>query len=95
MANELVPTNELIKVEQLPIITQQLQRISEQAQAEVGAVLAMDVTEDTVKTIKKERARLNGLFKDLEDRRKTAKAAILKPYDEFEGICYRCVCSGR
>lgn len=86
MTNQIAVTDNLIKVEQLPVITEQLQKISEQAKAEVDAVLALAVTEDTVKEIKKERANLNRVFKDLEDRRKAVKSMILKPYDEFEKV---------
>jgi len=77
---------ELIVVKQLPIIEQQLKVISDDIQAKVDEVLSLAVTEDTVKAVKKQRTELTKMFKDLEDRRKSVKAAVMKPYEEFEAV---------
>lgn len=77
---------ELITVKQLPIIEERLQSISEEIQAQTAEVLALTVTEETVKEIKKRRTEINKSFKDLEDKRKAVKAAVMAPYDAFEEI---------
>jgi len=77
---------ELIVVKQLPIIEQQLKVISDDIQAKVDEVLSLAVTEDTVKAVKKQRTELTKMFKDLENRRKSVKAAVMKPYEEFEAV---------
>lgn len=41
-------------------------------------------TEDNMKQARADRAELNGLIKDIEDRRKTVKKIINKPYNVFE-----------
>ena len=48
-------STELIIVKQLPVIEERLQSISETIQAQTSEVLALAVTEDTVKEIKKRR----------------------------------------
>jgi hypothetical protein len=77
-------TQELITVKQLPVIEERLQLISEEVQAQTTAALALDVTEDTVKQVKKERAELNKSFKALEEQRKAVKNAVMAPYIAFE-----------
>lgn len=79
-------TGELISVKQLPVIEERLQSISEEIQAQTAEVLALAVTEDTVKEIKKRRTELNKSFKELEDKRKTVKSAVMAPYEAFEEI---------
>lgn len=49
-------------------------------------VLALAVTEDTVKEIKKRRTELTKSFKMLEDQRKAVKAAVMSPYEAFEEV---------
>jgi len=75
---------ELIVVEQLPIIVQRLQSISNEIMERTQYVLSLEVNEDTYKEIKKMRADLNSSFNGLEDKRKEVKALILAPYNEFE-----------
>ena len=77
---------ELIKLEQLPIITQQLDVISKDIEERVSKALELKCDEDTVKEIKKVRADFNKEFKSLEDRRKQVKSAIMEKYDTFEEI---------
>lgn len=75
---------ELIEVKQLPIIEERLKTISAEAKAKVEAALALECTEKNYKGIKKVRADLNKDYKDLEDRRKAVKKAVMAPYYEFE-----------
>ena len=79
-------SKDLISVKQLPVIEEQLQSISEEIQAQTAEVLALAVTEDTVKEIKKRRTELGKSFKDLEDKRKAVKSAVMAPYEAFEEI---------
>lgn len=78
--------NELIKLEQLPIITQQLDVISKDIEKRVNKALKLECDEDTVKEVKKVRADFNKEFKMLEDKRKQVKSAIMEKYDTFEEI---------
>lgn len=78
--------HELIVVKQLPVIEEQLKTISVDIQQQVDEALALAVTEDTVKVVKKKRAELKKLFNDLETRRKAVKNAIMAPYEAFEDV---------
>lgn len=80
----LKDANELIVVEQLPIITQQLQSIKQEIIQRTSYALSLDVTEDNYKEIKKIRSELNASFNELEAKRKEVKKAVLAPYNEFE-----------
>jgi len=77
------PTD-LIVVKQLPIIEQRLQEINTEIVEQVSAALDMACTEDTVKEVKKTRARLKSMFTALETQRKGVKNAVMDPYKEFE-----------
>lgn len=78
--------NDIIKLEQLPIITQQLDTISKDIEKRVTEALKLECNEDTVKEIKQVRADFNKEFKVLEDKRKQVKSAIMEKYDTFEEI---------
>lgn len=78
--------NDLIVVEQLPVIKEKLQEIRKEIEAKVEIANALVCTEDSVKDVKKVRAELSKQFKELEEQRKAVKNAILKPYNEFEAI---------
>lgn len=79
-------TNQLITITQLPVIEERLQSISAEIQAQTSRVLALAVTEDTVKEIKKHRTELTKSFTALEDQRKAVKQAVMAPYEAFEKI---------
>ncbi len=76
--------NEIITIKQLPIIEERLKVLNAEVTAKVQAALLLECTEDTVKEVKAVRAELNKEAKDLEDKRKAVKKAVLAPYDEFE-----------
>lgn len=78
--------NEIIKVEQLPVIRERLSGVSEKARERISDALSLVVSEDTVREIKSVRASLNKEFSDLEAQRKAVKTAILAPYNEFEAV---------
>ena len=78
--------NELIVLEQLPVIKQKLEEVSIQIKEKVDNATSLVVNEDTVKEVKKIRAELNKEFNELETKRKEVKQAIMSKYDEFEEI---------
>ena len=78
--------NELIVLEQLPIIKAKLEQVSAQIKEKVDNATSLVCNEDTVKEIKKVRADLNKEFNELETKRKEVKQAIMQKYDEFEEI---------
>lgn len=81
----------LIQVVQLPIIVEQLQTMKADIQREVDEALSLVCTEDTVNAVKNKRAELNKLYKDLEERRKSVKDAVMGPYNDFEAVYKDCV----
>lgn len=97
MENDLIEIKEcdtadkLIVVSQLPVIEEQLIRIKSRVDETISEVLALEVTEDTVTTIKKKRAELNKIATEFEDRRKEVKKAVLAPYEKFEATYKECV----
>lgn len=78
--------NELVIVEQLPIIKQKLQIISDEVDKEIEYALSLEVNDESVKEVKNARARLNKIKTEMEERRKQVKNAVLNPYNEFETI---------
>ena len=83
--------DELIVVRQLPIIEEQLQTAKGKIEARVAQALSLACTEETVKTVKAERAALGKEFQALEARRKEVKQNILSPYERFEMVYRECV----
>ena len=86
-----VNINDLIVVEQLPIIVQHLRGVKANAEREMQDALSLACTEETVQVVKKRRAELNSAFKDLEARRKAVKKEVMAPYDTFEAVYKECV----
>ena len=78
--------NEIVIVEQLPIIKEKLQIISDEIDKEVEYALLLPCNEETIKEVKNARARLNKIKTSLEDRRKQVKNAVMNPYNEFETV---------
>ena len=78
--------NEIITIEQLPIIRESLAPLSAEIKQKVSDALSMVCTNDTVKYVKAMRADLNNQRKDLEAQRIAIKKAVMKPYEEFENI---------
>ena len=76
----------MIVIEQLPIIKAQLEEQGVLIKERVSMVETLAVTEDSVKEIKKERAELTKQFELFETQRKAVKAAIAGPYNEFEAM---------
>lgn len=79
-----VENNEMIVIKQLPIIEEQLKKVSDEIDIKVQNAVALICNEETVKTVKDVRAGLNKEFKEFEDRRKQVKSEVMKPYEDFE-----------
>lgn len=84
-------SSELIVVRQLPEIEERLRTVKDSVIERVSASLAMVCTEDTLQSVKAERAKLRQEFGILEDQRKDAKRAVLEPYERFEAVYKECV----
>lgn len=78
--------NELIVVEQLPIIKEQLKLASVEIDKKVAEAMSVLCTEENVKVVKEIRASLNKEYKKFEEKRKEVKTIVLKPYEEFENV---------
>lgn len=78
--------DEIIRVVQLPIIEQYFNDLNQEISQRVQTALSLACTEETIGTVKKERAELNKMFAELEQRRKEVKEAVLAPYKRFEVI---------
>lgn len=74
----------LIVVKQLPIIEEQLRKVSDEIDIKVKNAVALVCNEETVKAVKDIRANLNKELKEFEDKRKQVKLEIMKPYEDFE-----------
>ena len=86
-----VSKNELILVEQIPVIKQYLNEVKTDITKRVENALSLVCTEDTVKTVKEERAALNKELKFWEEKRKEVKKAVLSPYEQFEAVYKDCI----
>lgn len=78
--------NELITLEQLPIIKYALEQLSIDIKERTDKIDSLIVNEDTIKDIKQLRASLNKEFNELETQRKNIKNAIMQKYNDFEEI---------
>ena len=82
--------NNLIVIEQLPVITERLQEVKTAIERRVNDVLSLVCTEETYKDIKKVRAELNKEYQELEAKRKEVKTAVMEPYNRFEAAYKQC-----
>lgn len=78
--------NEIVIVEQLPVIKEKLQIISDEIDKEVNYAMSLSCNEDTKVEVKIARAKLNKIKTTLEDKRKQVKNAVMNPYNEFESV---------
>ena len=81
--------NSLISIEQLPVIRDRLKDLSEQIDKEVSDALTLAVTEETLVSVKKVRAKLRKDYEELETQRKAVKNAIMERYSAFENEVYK------
>lgn len=83
--------NDLITVKQLPIISEQLKTVQDGIRERTSRALRLVCDEETLVSVKKERALLNKEFAEWEERRKQVKKAIEEPYIRFENVYKSCI----
>lgn len=88
---EAVPVSALITVKQPPIIEEHLERMRQEVTAITEEALALPVTDETVKEVKKKKTELKKQWNELERKRKDVKKKVLEPYDAFEKIFKTCI----
>ena len=84
-------TTDLVKVEQLPVITERLHEVADAVQTRVDEALALQPTADTLTSVRSYRADLRKELDTMEDLRKQVKAAVMAPYEAFEAVYKACV----
>lgn len=77
---------DLIVLEQLPIIKTYLEKLSLEIKEKVDKATSLVCTPDNYKEIKEVRATLTKEFNELETQRKQVKNAIMEKYNDFEKI---------
>lgn len=83
--------NEIIVVEQLPVIVEKLQTIKADVTQRVNEAMELVCTEETVQIVKSKRAELNKEFEEWEEKRKDVKNAVMSPYNQFEVSYKDCI----
>lgn len=84
-----VSADDVITIEQLPLIAERFRELSFDIDERIAVVIALECTPETKAKIKKERAALNSVFNDLENRRIAVKKQIMAPYDAVFGGPYK------
>lgn len=84
MAKQTKSANELIIIEQLPILKERLKEISADIQKDIDFALSLECIPESKQLVKQTRAELAKKFENFESRRIVVKKAILAPYDEFD-----------
>lgn len=84
-------TNELIRVVQLPEITEQLHQLKQTFEQYALDAESMICSVDTVQAVKSFRADMRKVFDAVEEQRKTVKKAIMEPYERLEAVYKECV----
>lgn len=77
---------DLIEIKQLPIIEEQLKRVSKEIDEKVKGATSLVCTDETVKAVKELRVSLNKDFKEFEIKRKEVKEKVMAPYMQFENV---------
>ena len=82
---------ELMRIEQVPIIIERLREIKDGIEQRTKTATALVCTEANYKEIKKVRSAMNKEFAELETKRKEIKKAVMTPYEQFEAVYKECV----
>lgn len=78
-----IDINEIMKIEQMPIVFEQLEKIGALIDESTKDLDKLECTEENKQEVKKRRTEINNTLKVLEDRRKEIKSKLLEPYDTF------------
>lgn len=81
---EELNVKEILKVEQMPKVFEDLEKIGLYLEKELDGVDKLECTEANKQDVKKKRALINNTKTILENRRKEIRAKILEPYDLIE-----------
>lgn len=76
--------SEIIKIEQMPKIFSQLEKVGEIIDKELEGIDEIACTEENKQDVKKRKTEINNTIKALETRRIDIKKKLLEPYDMFE-----------
>lgn len=82
---------ELIVIEQLPVIKEQLKKVAEEIDTKVEKAKSLVCTEENKQSIKNIRAEMKKEFEQFESQRKTVKEKVLAPYMQFEEVYRECI----
>lgn len=82
---------DLIIIEQLPVIKEQLKKVSEEIDIKVENAKKLVCTEENKQSIKKIRTEMNKELQEFETQRKNVKEKVLAPYMKFEEIYKECI----
>lgn len=83
--------NALMRVQQIPVIVEQLRTVKPIIEAQALELQAMPCTEDTLQAVKAMRAELRKELGEYETRRKEIKSAVTAPYEAFEVVYKDCI----
>lgn len=81
--NENIDINEIMKIEQMPIVFEQLEKIGALIEESTKDLDKLECTEENKQEVKKRRTEINNTLTVLEDRRKEIKKSLLEPYEVF------------
>lgn len=84
MNQENIDINDIVKIEQMPIIFAQLENIGKLIDERTKDLDTLECTEENKQEVKKRRTEINNTLKVLEDKRKEIKTKLLEPYNVFE-----------
>lgn len=83
MKDEVIDINEIMKIEQMPIVFEQLEKIGALIEESTKDLDKLECTEENKQEVKKRRVEINNTLTVLEDRRKEIKNKLLEPYNVF------------
>lgn len=88
---ENLQNQDIILVEQLPVIRERLRPLKERWEQYALDAEAMVCAGETIQSVKSFRADMRKDFDELESLRKMAKKAVMEPYEQFEAVYKECV----
>ncbi len=84
MKQDNIDINDIVKIEQMPIVFEQLEKIGTLIDERTKDLDTLECTEENKQEVKKRRTEINNTLKVLEDKRKEIKTKLLEPYNVFE-----------
>lgn len=84
-------TQDLMVIEQLPIIKEQLKKVATEIDKKVEETINLVCTEENKQVVKNVRAEMKKELEEFERQRKAVKEQVLAPYMQFEEIYKECI----